>query len=749
MSDLKEKENRLRKLPTLALPLRASMAVGEIAQWGSFDLLSVRAIDDLSVASDNRGGVVLLSESIESDQWRCVAMPSQVALERVFFHLNTPSEVVIDPVTPPSNLCEAQDGFTLLEAVKDGSITLSRAELPFFIGGYELGFPKKTPSEESLASSYRANQLFAVYYGARRLREEEDSRVGWFYELLALSFFGLPEEAMALYEAYPHRGAADPDVQLVNARYRSLLKQHNEARTLFHAISFNPKYGDLAKQELARSLLGTNEFDRVQDLLQSSEGNEIKDPDAMLILGMALRGIGYPSGDEETLREALHRFESVAQAGGFNSPEALFHSGVIFSRLGALAEAEVVFRQSLFQRDRYATREALIRVLATRGDGSGAKRELALLAQVRPAQSEALRVELCEILENATETSSSLKIDDVLQESKRGRDAEEHAARELLSRWEIPCTGTLKDLSFFDSFINYYAPTGQFSSALRFNFLRGRERGDVARAFALIIGGVLCRSSVAVWGTGDTSEDLILELMSGSARIPIERFVADRISLGASADAQSSLVSLIEAEEDYKSERAYKSVLPAREEVSLERKERLCADAEWIYEVLKANGHAIELNLDSLSTLDKFFDLFFEPGGEIKEGELPDIDPLLLLDGIGIHVARVIDTCISPVWYDHPDLQGISLEVQAIGTLYPIAKVHIRAFFGNAAELGTQLSSLALGLATAALHQKVLDGQISGQEASIRYLRESFLGFSSFSDEELGALVGSLQRTNA
>ena len=753
MSDLREKENRLRKLPTLALPLRVDMSVGEIARWGAFDLLSVRAIDDLGVSQDSPGAVILLSESIESesiqsDQWRCVAMPSQVALERVFFHLNAPSEIIINPAGPLPHVCEAQGGFIGSTTGKDSSIVLTRSELPFFIGGYELGFPKKGPSEDILANSYKANQLFAVYYGARKLREEEDSRVGWFYELLSLSFFGLPEEAMALYEAYPHRGAADPDVQLINARYRALLKQHNEARTLFHAISFNPKYGDLAKQELARSLLSTNEFDRVQDLLQSSKGKELKDPDVILILGMALRGIGYPSGDEETLREALSNFEFVAQAGGFNSPEALFHSGVIFSRLGALAEAEVVFRQSLFQRDRYATREALIRVLATRGDVVGAKRELALLAQIRFSQSEALGVELCEVLESASEMSSSIKTD-VHKESKRGREAEEHAARELLSRWEIPCTGTLKDLDFFDRFINYYAPSGQFSTTLRFHFLRGRERGDVARAFALLIGGALCRKGLAVWGNGDTAEDLILELVSGPVRIPIERFVADRISLGASVDAQSSLLSLIDTEEDHTSDSTYQNVLPARELVSAERKERLRVDAEWIYEVLKKHGHTIELDLDSFATLDGFFDAFFEPGGEIKEGELSDIDPVLLLDGVGIHVARVVDKYLSPQWHDHPDLQGVSLEVQSVGTLYPIAKAHIRAFFGNAAEFGSQLSSLALGIATATLQQKILDGTISGQDAAIQFLRESFLGFASFSDVELAALVGSLRDTTA
>ncbi len=748
MSDLKEKENRLRKLPTLALPLRVEVATGEIAQWGSFDLLSVRAIDDLALSSENNGSVIFLSDSLESNDWRCVAIPSQVALERVFFHLNSPREVIVDPVEPHQNVCEAQSGFS--HRIKGGarSFTLSRSELPYFIGGFELGFPKKAPSEEDLANSYRTNQLFPVYYGARRLREEEDSRVGWFYELLSLSFFGLPEEAMALYEAYPHRGAADPDVQLINARYRSLLKQHNEARTLFHAISFNPKYGTLAKQELARSLLSTNEYDRVQDLLQSGEGGKTKDPDAMLILGMALRGIGYPSGDEETLREALSTFESVARTGGFNSPEALFHSGVIFSRLGALTEAEVVFRQSLFQRDRYATREALIRVLATRGDTIGAKRELSLLGQLRPTQSEALMVELCELLESASVASPTFNAD-VHHESKRGREAEEHAARELLARWEIPCTGSVKDLGFFDGFINYYAPSGQFSTALPFHFLRGRERGDVARAFALIIGGALCRNGLAAWRSGDTAEELILELTSGSVCIPIERFVADRISLGASADAQSNLLSLVETEEDFKSERAYEKAIPAPESVSLERKEQLRIDAEWIYEELKKYECSIDLDLDSFAILDKFFDTYFEPGGEIKEGELSEIDPLKLLDSIGVHVARVVDRFLSPVWFDHPDLQGISLEVQAIGILYPIAKVHLRAFFGNGADSGTQLSSLALGIATAALHQSIRDGRISGQDEGIRFLRENYLGFASFSDAELSALIGSLQGTTS
>ena len=96
---------------------------------------------------------------------------------------------------------------------------------------------------------------------------------------------------------------------------------------------------------------------------------------AYLVRGVAQRGLAYPSGEEDGLKEALKNFEAAAKRGGFGAAEASFHAGTVFGRLGALDAAETSLRQSLFQRDRFSARDALVRVLCAAGKEAAAQEE--------------------------------------------------------------------------------------------------------------------------------------------------------------------------------------------------------------------------------------------------------------------------------------------------------------------------------------------------------------------------------------
>lgn len=758
MTEIEVLESQLKKVTTLVVPWSGGAAASAFhtlpKKWGSFDLLSVRGIDDLSFEVGEGASILAFSESDLCGRAAALAIPTQIALERSFFHLASPSFLSLNPVEPPTRYSRYQE-LDDYPTEPPFSANIPRATLPYLIGACELGFPKHVPTDREVADLFNKNQLFSAYYAARRARVASDSRVGWFYELLILSFLGLPDEALALYESYPHRGSAVPDVQFINARYRSLLKQHNEARTLLHAISFNEDFGALAKKELARTFLTTNEFDRAQDLLQGVEASSEPDIDGMLLLGLALRGVGYPSGDEATLRQSLGLLERVAQTGAFNSPEALFHSGVIFSRLGALAEAELVFRQSLFQRDRYATREALVRVLVSRGMRAAAEAELVALEGVRPEQAKNLRVELCELLEALpVEKASSVTESDTISpssvavsDSSDGQHivSEEHAARELFARWTIPLSGTLSDIPFLDALLNYYAPSGLFSKSLSLGFLRGRERGDVARALSLCVTGALSRAGLVSATSRDPKGLLVVQFVGSSTKIPLENFVADRISLGAGSDEASSLSALLQENVDYRTHTELSEFIPVGKPLSEARLKELQGIARSSIEVVAKEGVELDETLDSLAAIDLFIDTHFDPGGEPKEDHLAEIDPLTLLDGLGLHIGFIAEKYIEDGrWSDHPELQGIQLESKNLGCLFPVAKMHTRAFFGDGIEQGARLSSLALGLATSRLVSKIKRGEIHSSDVGVRELTTMFLGFSSFSSEEIQGMVEGL-----
>jgi tetratricopeptide (TPR) repeat protein len=718
--------------------------------WGAFDALNIRAIDDLAFAQgrppESHRVILCTIDPPRAAGAEAVAVPLQIALERCFFHIQGVSEVVINPrrVVEGLPLCQAGIDFSLpLDALSE--IVLDRVQLAEVVGHLQRS---PNDSKSPLSRAARAlsdNSLFEAFSLARAVRiaseraNKEDSQA-WFIETLSASYLGLSEEALNLYERHPKRGSSDPDMHLLNARFRLLLRQFNEARTILHTLSFQPEVGELASTELARSFLMEGEYARALDNTQAALSKYPGSSELKLIRGLAQRSLSYPSGEEAGLLEALQDFEAVAKAGGLNAPEALFHAGVVFARLGRLHEAETALRQSLFQRDRFASRDALVRILAARGDRRSARVEFEAVSQLKPEAVSELAALLSsdDDEDQVTSQDGSGPLDRLASSGEIAL----LAAEQLLKEWRLPVAGDVSDFAALDDFFDYYGPSGSFCTALEYAFLNDVGRDVVARAVSLY----LCR----ILATLDdveiiTSPRVALVVRPMGGKIPMESFVKERIVLGASRDNFSSLESLLV---EFSAPVGDRFAPPVREVGPWAPSDQgfrmqVRAEVEWIKELLAAHSVSIDESLRTLEVLDAFIDERFEAGGELKAGSLglssEDIQRFIV--GCGLLVGTVVESNIPCEWYQHVEANGVSLVTQELGRIFPVARMHRRVALAAAADYGSRLSALSIGVGTASAMGKVQSGEFKTPEQVERFLLEHVPGTSQFSPEELQGLV--------
>lgn len=102
--------------PAMILLVKPSAPYAIGRRWGAFDSLGLRAIDDLWVperAPDQRIEQRIIAFSAEpsySAPLEMVALPMAIALERIFFHIQEISSVVINPSATVEGLSVLQSG---------------------------------------------------------------------------------------------------------------------------------------------------------------------------------------------------------------------------------------------------------------------------------------------------------------------------------------------------------------------------------------------------------------------------------------------------------------------------------------------------------------------------------------------------------------------------------------------------------------------------------------------------------------
>lgn len=736
----------VKRVPTLTFLVRSVPPYDPMRRWGIFDSLGVRAIDDLIFTDSPQPKTIVAytEEPPYGDGVEAITLPTPVALERIFFHIQEVTSLVLNPRNEVAYLCAAQSGVTV--TLPEGwpqEMSIVRAEIPELLGSFSLpSRPVKDPVARA-ERAYRDNALFEAYALSKKVREDGGTGAprAWFIELMSLSFLGMPDEAMALYEEYPQRGSSEPEAQLVNARYRLLLKQLNEARTILHGLTFHEDLGCFASCELARSHVMSGEFDRAIDLASAAIQKDPSYLESRLVRGIALRGLSYSSGDEEGLREALKDLELVATKGDFSAPEASFHAGTVFGRLGALGEAEIALRQSLFRRDRYASRDALVRVLCAAGKMDWAHDELELVRALAPSVTQALQEEVESHFSKGTPNSSESLGERELWSEDLSRGVAE--ARSLLKSWGIPLVDGPADCAVLDDFINRYAPAGDFLSEGPAAPLSKAGESAVVRAFTLYVGDVLSRDAKAHWESG-ARNSLVLGTAQG-ARIPLEAFVQERLILGASGDNFSSLESLaVDIQGIPFLQAGARSdwwQVASRDEIS-----EFAQEVQWGRRKLEALGAKLSGSLSDLEELDRVIERAFEPGGMLQESAEGVLGEELdrFVASIGLLVGFIVVDLLKGVWYRHEQPEGISIVTDDLGRIFPIARMQRRAYLSSAADAPQKLASFGFGVGAAVITDRIRKGVYTDRAHIVTALREILPGVAEFSESELDGVVTAL-----
>lgn len=743
---------RVESLPeAIVFLVREDGAYSSGRSWGAFDSLRVRALDDLYFSPDEDLGAVygFSSEPPHNDGVIAVAIPLQLALERIYFHAAEPERLVLNPRGALHHAALPQQGidFSMPSDFQD-EVVILRDDIPEILGALTA---TASAEEEPLLHAEKAlyrGSFFESFYLARiaRVRQPSDARA-WFYELFAFSFFGKPDDVLALYEEYPERGSAEPYAQLLAARYRLLLHQLNEARTILHTLTYHPTLGALASCELARSFLIEKQYTRAIDGAAAAIAKDQTLCESYLVRGVAQRGVSYEAGEREALTEAYQDFERVAKQGGYNAAESLYHAGTISARLGALPQAEQLFRQSLFQRGRISPRDALIRVLCAVAKGDEARAELEILKRVAPSYTAPLEQLERVVIEAEGDTSASSKEasseDTGLWSSSR--DEAVRSARALIRSWDIPISGTLIDCALLDDFINCFAPDGDFPTHGAFAALHAAGDATVTRAFALHIGSLLIAQGRGAFGT-DREGGLALISKQDQLSIPLENFVRERILLGASGDNFSSLESLaLEMTQDIAGRQRYRGGAwwtPADAGTVARYKE----EGAWAKEALQRAGFVASGTLADFEGLDQWINEAFEPGGGVSDKAQSALgsDINRFISSLGLFVADIVSNCLSTTWFSHTRAEGISIVSGDLGRVFPIARMQRRIFIASAADFSTKLSSLAWSVAVAATTEKIRAGKLAGAVEVRAALLELLPSIGTFPEHELAGVVESL-----
>ena len=739
-----------KEVPTLVFLVRVSRPYDPDRRWGVFDSLGVRAIDDLTFVDGPQPKTIVAytEEPPHPAGVRAITLPAQVAFDRIFFHIQGISSVVLNSRTEVTNLSEQQIGAHVELPPDFPEVrTVARRDIPYLLGAYSMPQKKLADIVARAEKAYQNNSLFEAFFLARKAHEEGNKNLhrAWFIELMSMSFFGLADEAMALYEEYPLRGSSEAEAQLVAARYRLLLKQLNEARTILHGLTFNKELGAIAACELARSYLLSGEFDRAIDLATAAIQKNASFIESHLVRGIAQRGLSYGSGDEEGLRDALKDFELVAKRGDFAAPEASFHAGTIFGRLGALEEAEVALRQSLFQRDRYSSRDALVRVLCAAGKMDWANEELDLISAVAPSVTQGLREEIESHLTKGPSEVSESRFSQGVWSKDPARGAP--FASELVRAWGIPVSGSLSDCALLDDFINRYAPAGEFLAEGPGALLAEAGEAAIGRSFTLYVGDLLVRGGAASWGPSGSSSLSLVTRKGG--KIPLESFVQERLLIGASGDNFASLESLV-AEVQGSSVGVSLARSSWWERASQEEISDFEKEATWGREKLCALGAQFAGNLGDLDEIDRVIEQVFEPGGALQDFADEKVGSELdrFVASIGLVVGRSIADMLDGVWYRHEQAEGISVYAEDLGRIFPIARLQRRVYLSTAAESTQKLGSFAFGVAAAVVTGRIRKGVYVDRPHVVTAFIELLPRISEFSESELEGVADALL-TNA
>lgn len=681
----------------------------------TLEVLEFIDIASASFTSDMRVGLVYTDPGLSTSSSLLAEVDAVLALKRFF------KNKAIQGLTfnPPMQNDHKKLAFTAYRAI-----------LPRVIGYLSVTSNAKTPATLAKHSeAYRKqNRVYEALHAAALAREEGAKLDSCFFvELDALFSLGMLNEAQQLIQWYPGN---DPRIEFFKIRLRSLSGHAIESMAHLNQLLAQDTYPALAWLEQGRALLMQNKAKDAVSAFEKSLAHEAS-CDALLGKGIALRAMHYGQLNKQGLLSALKDFEAVIAYDGTYKPEALHHAGTIYSALQQWDEAVRCYRETLTLGPSPVSKQNLALALHALGDYEAATEAYEYLAIFYPTYAQNIEkyFEADEILFTPSSESSTESF--ITQKRLTAGDMEALAqdARLRLKQRRITMKNDLLDFRRFDDYVNYHAPAGVFLESSMLFRLSEREYKSAIFDVAVHLGQLLVDEKLAQWQieVDFTPMQVGLIIASDQTQMPISMFanVARRVQAGGSDNAMVSLDALVNLLPGYHNLAMQYSnpfmALPADEEL-LEEFDMRGQRAKML---LQQFGFSLNGSLNDIRELEFAIASIWAESGGLSELEQGGSISYELVDDIGFYLGSLFETLAGGEWYDHNDLNGISLQSMIIKNIHPILEIRKRFEIGPDVNELTSLLVFEPPLVCAYLCAQMQENVIDSREQLLQLIAEN------------------------
>lgn len=682
----------------------------------TLEVLEFIDIASASFTTDMRVGLVYTDPGLSTSNSLLAEIDTVLALKR-FFKNKSIQGLTFNPPMQNDH--------------KKLAFTAYRSILPRVIGYLSVTSNAKTPTTLAKHSeTYRKQNRVYEALHASALAREEGAKLDscFFVELDALFSLGMLSEAQQLMQWYPGN---DSRIELFKIRLRSLSGHAVESMTRLVPLLSQEANAALCWLEQGRALLMQNKAkDAVAAFDKSLQYEE--SCDALLGKGIALRAMHYGQLNKQGLLSALKEFEAVINYNGTYKPEALHHAGTIHSALQQWDEAVECYSHTLELGPSPVSKQNLALALHALGDIEAATEAYEYLAVFYPTYAQNIEkyFEADEILFTPAGSEDSSDTF-VTQKRLAAKDLEALAqdARARLKTRRITMKNDLLDFRRVDDYVNYHAPAGVFLDSSHLFRLSEREYKSAIFDIAIHLGQLLVDEKLAQWQieADFTPMQVGLIIAGEQTQMPISMFanVARRVQAGGSDNAMVSLDALVNLLPGYHHIAMHYSnpfmALPADEE----RLEEFETRAQRAKALLEQFDFRLDGSLNDVRELEFAIASIWSETGGLSELEQSGSMSYELVDDIGFYLGSLFENLAGGEWYDHNDLNGISLQSMIIKNIHPILEIRKRLEIGPDVSEMTSLLVFEPPLVCAYLCAQMQENVIDSREQLLQLIAEN------------------------
>lgn len=612
--------------------------------------------------------------------------------------------------------------------------------------------------EEHLAkatSAFENNDIYSCFYHIAEARESGGAIHRCFLlEFEALLTLGCYQQAESFLDWFRPQCKRREMLEIPRARLLTISGHPKEALTLLKPLLVKSGKDPILWLERGRAFYREN---RVSEAITSFEQCLKRDPqniDAMLGLGIAIRGMHYESSNREGLEEAASWLTKVLENGDYFRAESAHHLGTIHLALEEYEKAEQSFQQALELAPSTVSRRnlALVRhALDRKDEGIQQARYLKTYFPQEAAGLERYYPDLSGgttyvVTSDGASGSSTLTVSNsqnsayVSSETSGSSSAatSSDAVPTTLKKLGLCFQGDLMDFRRFDDYVNYYAPCGTFLPSSAFAALNMQEFNQRLIECAQHFASVLHRGRHARPGKEGAQVEFLEGPSSGST-LDLSASLLRRIDAGSASDNMTSLEFLVLGLAPYSAQRQdYKNPFVTFE-MEEERIAALKARARRARDMMESLGLPLSGNSNDLRQMDLAINSFFDEASEIRKAVIEKRFSDSSIEDLGIYLGFLVQKLAGGQWYEHPDVQGLALRGLGIQDIYPVARVTQLFLAGRPSGAIDCLTGLEAPLAMANLCKQVQKHEITTRAQLREALAEAIP--SLMLDDPTGAAV--------